>query len=110
MFTRLLGRSVKGEMFLLATLLVQAIHVTVAPLFQLYLAPYKSQNNVAHSLCSLLALCLGDCNRGVDRKRGTESQDMYYCKVCCKILPPHPSCTTFSISISDTHQDNFGVV
>lgn len=54
MLTRLLGRSIKGEMCLLATFFVQAIHVTVAPLSQLCLAPYKSQDNVAHGLCSLL--------------------------------------------------------
>lgn len=48
-------------MCLLPTFLVQAIHVTVAPLLcsllrspQLHLAPHESQDNVAYGLCSSL--------------------------------------------------------
>lgn len=71
-FRRRLGRSIKGEMCLLATFLVRAIHVTVAPLSQLCLALTRAKITWP-TVCVVLAPCFRDSNRGVDRKRGTES-------------------------------------
>ena len=112
MFAKVLGKLNGGEMYLLATFLVQAIHVTVALLLCCLLCcllcspSYTWLFTRAKIMCPtvcvvrFLALCFRDCNRGLDRKRGNESQDMYYCTVYCKILPAHPSFKTLKVSVS----------
>lgn len=78
-------------MCLLPTFLVQAIHVTVAPLLCSLLCSLSSTWLLTKAkitwptVCVVCFLALGfrDCNRGVDRKRGNESQGKDYCTVYC---------------------------